>query len=278
MNRSFCSFIDLRRNACGRSEAHRTGSRGKMNWFAQHRQDWIEETLEVFGFINREHLMRKFGVSVPQASMDLQKFQRMNPDAMTYNLTTKRYEATKVTEQTTKLALIAIMNALDVHMPPDGKALRDELREIAATVGYPWQPTSPPPLNQPLVTRLLASNAQPDETPQGDLQRRFEAIKEQAASPMDYWNWMQDAAAEMSRLREALEAQRRIYVRDNRQLREETMRQTARAEAAEAEKESAIRQFQAAERDAQAMQERLSDLGQENLTLRAELEQAKETR
>lgn len=64
-----------------------------MNWFAQHRQDWIEDTLFVFGFINRDHLMRKFGVSVVQASKDLQAFQRMNPGAMTYNATTKRYEA-----------------------------------------------------------------------------------------------------------------------------------------------------------------------------------------
>lgn len=64
-----------------------------MNWFAQHRQDWIEETVAVFGFINREHLMRKFGVSRPQASADLQKYQRDNPGALVYNLSRKRYEA-----------------------------------------------------------------------------------------------------------------------------------------------------------------------------------------
>ena len=53
--------------------------------------DWIAETLEVFGFINREHLMRKFGISQPQASNDLTAFQRDNPDAMTYDLSAKRY-------------------------------------------------------------------------------------------------------------------------------------------------------------------------------------------
>ena len=63
-----------------------------MNWFTQTRQDWIEETLYVFGFINRDHLVRKFGVSVPQASKDLQSFQRQNPGAIRYNLATKRYE------------------------------------------------------------------------------------------------------------------------------------------------------------------------------------------
>lgn len=63
------------------------------SWFAQHRQDWIEETLHVFGFINRLHIMRKFGVSQPQASHDLQRYIRDNPGAATYNMTTKRYEA-----------------------------------------------------------------------------------------------------------------------------------------------------------------------------------------
>lgn len=36
------------------------------------------------------------------------------------------------------LALVAIMNALDVHMPPEGAALLKELREIATPAGYPW--------------------------------------------------------------------------------------------------------------------------------------------
>ncbi len=34
-----------------------------MKWFEQHRQDWIAEMLRVYGFINRDHLMRKFGIS-----------------------------------------------------------------------------------------------------------------------------------------------------------------------------------------------------------------------
>ena len=64
-----------------------------MRWFEQHRQEWIEEILRVFGFINREHLERKFGVSVPQASKDLTTYQRNNPGAVIYNLSTKRYES-----------------------------------------------------------------------------------------------------------------------------------------------------------------------------------------
>lgn len=62
-------------------------------WYAQHRQDWIAEMLRIYGFINQKHLMRKFGVSAPQASHDLNVYRRENPGTITYNLTTKRYEA-----------------------------------------------------------------------------------------------------------------------------------------------------------------------------------------
>ena len=62
-----------------------------MNWFARYRHDWIAETLEVFGFINREHLVRKFGISVPQASADLSDFQRLRPGVMVYDKGRKCY-------------------------------------------------------------------------------------------------------------------------------------------------------------------------------------------
>lgn len=61
-------------------------------WFTDQRQEWIAETLRVFGFINRAHLERKFGISTPQAALDLRLFQRNNPAAMTYNASAKRYE------------------------------------------------------------------------------------------------------------------------------------------------------------------------------------------
>ena len=62
-----------------------------MKWFEQHRMEWIAETLRVFGFINRGHLMRKFGLSTPQASHDLQEFQRRYPGRMEYDASAKRY-------------------------------------------------------------------------------------------------------------------------------------------------------------------------------------------
>lgn len=70
-----------------------------MSWFAQHRQEWIAETLRVFGFINREHIERKFGISTPQASLDIKRFLRENPDFVTYNLSAKRFEAKRHPEK-----------------------------------------------------------------------------------------------------------------------------------------------------------------------------------
>ena len=63
-----------------------------MRWFEERRIEWIAETLRVFGYINREHIEKKFGISTPQASHDLQEFQRRFPDRMTYNKCAKRYE------------------------------------------------------------------------------------------------------------------------------------------------------------------------------------------
>jgi len=65
-----------------------------MTWYTDFRQTWIAEMLHVYGFIGRAQICRKFGVSVPQASADLQAFQKANPDAMTYDLSRKRYVAT----------------------------------------------------------------------------------------------------------------------------------------------------------------------------------------
>jgi len=62
-----------------------------MNWFAEQRQSWIAEMLDVYGFINREHLERKFRISTPQASMDLQRFARAHPRHVHYDVSRKCY-------------------------------------------------------------------------------------------------------------------------------------------------------------------------------------------
>ena len=61
-------------------------------WFLEYRLAWIKERIEIFGQINREHIMRKFQMSSPQASADLSEAQSRWPSLMTYNRSTKRYE------------------------------------------------------------------------------------------------------------------------------------------------------------------------------------------
>ncbi len=36
----------------------------KDRWYKTHRMEWIAEMLRVYGFINREHVMRKFGIVI----------------------------------------------------------------------------------------------------------------------------------------------------------------------------------------------------------------------
>ncbi len=62
-----------------------------MNWFVNHRLEWIKESVEIFDHINRHHIERKFGVSTPQASVDLREAQHRWPDLMEYDKSGKRY-------------------------------------------------------------------------------------------------------------------------------------------------------------------------------------------
>jgi hypothetical protein len=62
-----------------------------MAWAEDYRQNWIAETLYVFGYINRVHLMRKFDISTPQAAKDFARFMREHPGEMAYDTSRKCY-------------------------------------------------------------------------------------------------------------------------------------------------------------------------------------------
>ena len=67
----------------------------KTNWFAERRLDYIDFRLAVAGHIRRADIMDTFGVSMPQASADLNRFIAIYPKAMAYDKTAKRYAARK---------------------------------------------------------------------------------------------------------------------------------------------------------------------------------------
>lgn len=65
-----------------------------MRWFERYRMEWIAETLYIYGFINRGHIVRKFGISIIQASHDLNQFQKVKPGLMRYDQSAKQYVRT----------------------------------------------------------------------------------------------------------------------------------------------------------------------------------------
>jgi hypothetical protein len=61
-----------------------------VNWFKRQRLEWINETIRIYGFMNREHVEKKFDISTPQASMDFRDVMK-DCQWIRYNVHTKRY-------------------------------------------------------------------------------------------------------------------------------------------------------------------------------------------
>ncbi|GAA5481874.1 WYL domain-containing protein [Haloferula sargassicola] len=62
------------------------------NWAARERLRLIERAVWWRGWIGRPDLVAMFGISSAQASSDLQKYQELNPGALNYQMSRKRYE------------------------------------------------------------------------------------------------------------------------------------------------------------------------------------------
>lgn len=65
-----------------------------MTYFQNLRDQWIIETIQIFGFIQRGHLCRKFDISPQQATKDLSRVQKLYPSLMRYDLQLKAYRYT----------------------------------------------------------------------------------------------------------------------------------------------------------------------------------------
>lgn len=66
----------------------------EKQWAAAERLRYIERCAFWRGFVNRSDLQRVYGLSAAQASSDLRRYTELNPRALTYDLTRKRYEGT----------------------------------------------------------------------------------------------------------------------------------------------------------------------------------------
>ena len=74
-----------------RSEA--TAPTEPLRWGTERRLEFIDFRLYWEGRVNRADLTREFGISVPQASLDLTRYQQLAPANMTYDKSAKTYLA-----------------------------------------------------------------------------------------------------------------------------------------------------------------------------------------
>jgi len=91
---------------------------GDLRWSVEQRLSFIEERLFWLGEVNRTDLMRRFGVSMGQASVDIARYLAHAPKGVAYDKRAKRY----VAEATFRPVLA----------PPDAARFLGELRLVAA--------------------------------------------------------------------------------------------------------------------------------------------------
>lgn len=66
-----------------------------MRWSVERRLEFVEFRLFWEGRINRSDVMELFGVSAPQASADLKRYQELAPGNMQYSTQRKCYLSTE---------------------------------------------------------------------------------------------------------------------------------------------------------------------------------------
>lgn len=67
--------------------------RPKTSWGQERRLQFIDFRLRWEGRLNRKDLIEHFGVSVPQASLDIAKYLELAPDNLAYDASSKSYQA-----------------------------------------------------------------------------------------------------------------------------------------------------------------------------------------
>jgi len=83
-------------------------------WAVQERLLFIERLSWWRGVVNRGDVREVFGISAAQASADLQAYLALNPTALTYNVSSKRYESRE--EMTCKLHLPRLEEAVGLFL------------------------------------------------------------------------------------------------------------------------------------------------------------------
>jgi hypothetical protein len=108
-------------------------------WDAHQRLCFIERAAFWRGWIGRGDLEREFGISLPQASADLQAYLAQFPDALRYDLKLKRYIAAEAME--CRLAQPDFTQAVSKFLGTDSKS--ETSGDLAATIDLPLRTAEP---------------------------------------------------------------------------------------------------------------------------------------
>src|SRR6266436_6236336 len=92
---------------------------GSLRWSVERRLAFVEERLFWLGEVNRMDLVRRFGVSMSQASADIARYLALRP-AVAYDKSAKRY--------------VAGAGFRPVLGAPDARRLLGELRLVEAGI------------------------------------------------------------------------------------------------------------------------------------------------
>ena len=115
-----------------------------MRWSVEQRLEFIDFRLYWEGAINRSDIMEQFGVSVPQASKDLNLYENKAPGNLFYDKSAKRY--------------LASAQFRAVFFKPDADRYLTQLRTVADHMVKPeetWLSTVPMAESMPVPHRLV---------------------------------------------------------------------------------------------------------------------------
>jgi predicted DNA-binding transcriptional regulator YafY len=151
----------------------------QLRWGTERRLEFIEFRLYWEGRLNRSDLTREFGISVPQASLDLARYQQLAPANMTYDKSAKTY--------------LAAPDFRPLFLSLDANAYLNSLRSISDKILSPdqtWLGRIPPFAALPVPSRSTKAD---------HLRSILAAIQRQAALNIRYqsmsrpnptWRWI----------------------------------------------------------------------------------------
>ncbi len=105
-------------NKTKHTERGESSAAGDLRWSVEQRLAFIDERLFWLGEVNRTDLIRRFGVSMGQASVDIARYLAHAPKGVAYDKRAKRY--------------VADAAFRPVLAPPDAARFLGELRLVAA--------------------------------------------------------------------------------------------------------------------------------------------------